>query len=234
MHEGRVAAAKLLTQARIRPDGDVWALIASWVPQFDGWAIADHAMKAAERRLIADPARLFDCDLFLFTASRGVPPVGTPIADVRMAQYRSNAALLKPYARAARESGFTGLFCQISDPVDQLSRVVFLESNRAPDGTPDLGGLLPEQVRKVNAVYVQDMGKTDWDHPQSAWIDARSAIYVRGSKRKGSMGPTFASFGSEADARQFVAQYGGEWLRMPDIKPEMVDLRGGANLDSRM
>lgn len=94
--------------------------------------------------------------------------------------------------------------------------------------------LLPEQVRKVDAVYVQDMGKTDWDHPQSAWIDARSAIYVRGSKRKGSMGPTFASFGSEADARQFVAQYGGEWLRMPDIKPEMVDLRGGANLDSRM
>ncbi len=99
------------------------------------------------RVTIADPARLFDCDLFLFTASRGVPPVGTQIADVRMAQYRSNAALLKPYARAARESGFTGLFCQISDPVDQLSRVVFLESNRAPDGTPDLGGLLPEQVR---------------------------------------------------------------------------------------
>ena len=94
--------------------------------------------------------------------------------------------------------------------------------------------LLPEQVRKVNAVYVQDMGKAEWDHPQGAWIDARNAIYVRGSKRKGSMGPTFASFGSEADARQFVAQYGGEWLRMPDIKPEMVDLRGGANLDSRM
>ena len=94
--------------------------------------------------------------------------------------------------------------------------------------------LLPEQVRKVDAVYVQDMGKTDWDNPQGAWIDARSALYVRGSKRKGSMGPTFASFGSEADARQFVAQYGGEWLRMPDIKPEMVDLRGGANLDSRM
>ena len=99
------------------------------------------------RVTIADPARLFDCDLFLFTASRGVPPVGTQIADVRMAQYQSNAALLKPYARAARESGFTGLFCQISDPVDQLSRVVFLESSRAPDGTPDLGGLLPEQVR---------------------------------------------------------------------------------------
>ncbi len=50
--------------------------------------------------------------------------------------------------------------------------------------------LVPEQVRKVNAVYVQDMGKTDWDNPQGAWIDARTAIFVHGSKRKGSMGPT--------------------------------------------
>ena len=58
VHEARIAAAKLLTQARIRPDDAAWALIASWVPQFDSWAIADHAMKAGERRLIADPARL--------------------------------------------------------------------------------------------------------------------------------------------------------------------------------
>ncbi len=96
---------------------------------------------------VADPSRLFDCDLFLFTASRGVPPVGAAVADVRMAQYRSNADLLAPYARAARESDFRGLFCQISDPVDQLCRVVFLESNRAGDGSVDLAGLLPEQVR---------------------------------------------------------------------------------------
>jgi 3-methyladenine DNA glycosylase AlkD len=58
IHEARVAAAKLLTQARIRPDDAAWALIASWVPQFDAWAIADHACKAGERRLTADPTRL--------------------------------------------------------------------------------------------------------------------------------------------------------------------------------
>ena len=56
--EARVAAAKLLTQARIREDGPVWALIAGWVPQFDSWAIADHACMAGQRRLSADPARL--------------------------------------------------------------------------------------------------------------------------------------------------------------------------------
>jgi 3-methyladenine DNA glycosylase AlkD len=58
VHEARVAAAKLLTQARIRDDAAVWNLIESWVPQFDAWAIADHVCDAGERRLLADPARL--------------------------------------------------------------------------------------------------------------------------------------------------------------------------------
>ncbi len=58
VHEARVAAAKLLVQARIRPDDDVWRLIASWVPTFDAWAIADHASGAGSRRLVADPSRL--------------------------------------------------------------------------------------------------------------------------------------------------------------------------------
>lgn len=94
--------------------------------------------------------------------------------------------------------------------------------------------LIPEQIRKVNAVYVQDMGKTDWDKPKGAWIDARKAIYVHGSKRRGSMGATFASFGDEADAQKFVKEWGGQMVRMAEIKPEMVDLRGGAHRDHAM
>ncbi|WP_078603816.1 DNA alkylation repair protein [Thioclava sediminum] len=58
IHEARIAAAKLLTQARLRPDDAAWELIASWVPQFDAWAIADHAAKAGSKRLQAEPARL--------------------------------------------------------------------------------------------------------------------------------------------------------------------------------
>jgi 3-methyladenine DNA glycosylase AlkD len=58
IHEARVAAAKLLTQARIRPDDAAWALIVSWVPDFDGWALADHASIAGQKRLVADPSRL--------------------------------------------------------------------------------------------------------------------------------------------------------------------------------
>ena len=58
IHEARIAAAKLLTQARIRPDEAAWELIVSWVPDFDGWAIADHASIAGQKRLVADPSRL--------------------------------------------------------------------------------------------------------------------------------------------------------------------------------
>ncbi|MES2968039.1 MAG: DNA alkylation repair protein [Pseudomonadota bacterium] len=59
IHEARVAAAKLLTQARIRPDDSAaWDLICAWVPTFDAWAIADHATIAGQKRLVADPSRI--------------------------------------------------------------------------------------------------------------------------------------------------------------------------------
>lgn len=62
IHEARVAAAKLLVQARIRPDERVWRLICSWVPGFDAWAIADHACDAGARRLVAEPARIAEVE----------------------------------------------------------------------------------------------------------------------------------------------------------------------------
>jgi 3-methyladenine DNA glycosylase AlkD len=59
VHEARVAAAKLLEQARIRPDDTAaWRLIASWVPDFDGWALADHASVSGQKRLVWEPSRL--------------------------------------------------------------------------------------------------------------------------------------------------------------------------------
>jgi 3-methyladenine DNA glycosylase AlkD len=62
-HEARVAAAKLLTQARIRPDDSgAWSLIQTWVPDFDAWAIADHARIAGQKRLVADPERINDIE----------------------------------------------------------------------------------------------------------------------------------------------------------------------------
>ena len=97
--------------------------------------------------VVRDESTLFDCDAFLFTAAKSVPPVGSAVADVRMAQYAANRELLSTYAKQARRQGFSGLFCQISDPVDHLARAVFLDSNRDAGGKLDFGGLLPEQIQ---------------------------------------------------------------------------------------
>lgn len=64
IHEARIAAAKLLTQARIRPDDGAWALIQTWVPDFDAWAIADHVCIAGQKRLVTDPTRLDDVEVW--------------------------------------------------------------------------------------------------------------------------------------------------------------------------
>lgn len=58
IHDARIAAAKLLTQARIQPDDSVWAEILRWVPECDNVAIADQVAAAGARRLPADPKRL--------------------------------------------------------------------------------------------------------------------------------------------------------------------------------
>ena len=94
--------------------------------------------------------------------------------------------------------------------------------------------LAGEQVRAVRAIYVQDMGKADWEHPVGHWIDGKTAFYVLGSRRQGSMGPTIGSFAQEADATKFAAEYGGKVLRFADIKADMVDLSGGALHDTKM
>lgn len=85
--------------------------------------------------VICEEKNLFACDLFAFTASRGVPGLDTAVKDVRMAQYEANRAMVGAYARMARSTGFTGLFCQISDPVDHLSRSVFCKAIRTGQGS---------------------------------------------------------------------------------------------------
>jgi copper chaperone NosL len=94
--------------------------------------------------------------------------------------------------------------------------------------------LNPEQVRAVRGIFVQDMGRANWDEPRDHWIDAKTAYYVHGSKRLGSMGPTIASFAQEADATKFAAEFGGKIYRFADITPDMVVLDGSALHDRSM
>jgi 3-methyladenine DNA glycosylase AlkD len=60
--EARICAAKVLTQARIKDDEQVWVLIQTWVSDFDSWAIADHACMAGQKRLLSNPTRVGDVE----------------------------------------------------------------------------------------------------------------------------------------------------------------------------
>ncbi len=94
--------------------------------------------------------------------------------------------------------------------------------------------LQPEQKKNITGMYTQDMGKTNWEKPQGSWIDAKTAFYVFGSKKTGSMGPTLAAFASQDNANKFAAEFGGKVLNFSQVTPEIVDLTGGVIHDEHM
>ena len=96
--EARLAAAKLLTQARIKPDAAVWALITEWLADFDSWAIADHASMAGQKRLMADPSRLNEVEAW--TTS---PHMWTRRAALVMTLPFTKSNTPKPTELAARD-----------------------------------------------------------------------------------------------------------------------------------
>lgn len=84
--------------------------------------------------------------------------------------------------------------------------------------------LLPGEPKNVSAVYVSDMGRASWDHPEpGTWVEAKTAWYVVGSGRAGGMGaPELAPFSSRAAANAFRARYGGRVLGFKDISSDDV------------
>lgn len=92
-------------------------------------------------------SNLFDCDMFVFCVSGGIPEVGKEIKDVRMAQLEKNSSIVKVYAKAAREKNFNGIFAVVSDPVDLLCECAYISSNTNENGEFDNKGLLPDQIR---------------------------------------------------------------------------------------
>lgn len=122
------------------------AAVARWTAEMSqiNWPWAEDTLPTVEP---VDPEHLFDCDVFLFAAAKAIPPVGSDIQDVRMAQLAANRPLVERFARQAREARFRGLFLVMSDPVDPLCRAAWLASNRDGSGSWDGLGLLGEQVQ---------------------------------------------------------------------------------------
>lgn len=90
---------------------------------------------------------IFNCDMFVFCITAGVPPLTDKTADVRIVQLEKNKKIMEHYAYEARIRGFNGIFAVVSDPVDQLCRACFDYSNTDKKGNLDLLGIPAENIR---------------------------------------------------------------------------------------
>lgn len=75
----------------------------------------------------ADLTSIFDTDVFIFTVSAHIPPLDTTLQDVRLVQFEKNKQILLQYAKQAEDSGFTGYYFIVSDPVDLLCMALMQE-----------------------------------------------------------------------------------------------------------
>lgn len=131
---------------------------------------------------------LFDCDMFVFCASKSVPPIGAS-GDVRMIQLEANSKIAAEYGRMAGEKKFRGIFAVVSDPVDPLCKAALLAS-----------GLAPGQVRGYGLGV----------------MNKRAEYYARGDRRFGSYlteGRAFGPHGGDLVIANSIDNYDDEISR---------------------
>ncbi len=148
---------------------------------------------------------LFACDVFVFCASKGIPPVGSGVQDVRMAQYEANKSIISHFAKKAAESHFRGLFAVVSDPVDPLCRAALRAAG---------GALLPEQIQGYGLGV----------------MNARAAYYAKKDARFSSFlkeGRAYGPHGADLVIANSIAQYNDALSR------ELTQLAVEANMRTR-
>lgn len=131
---------------------------------------------------------LFDCDMFVFCASKSVPPIGAS-GDVRMIQLEANSKIAAEYGRMAGEKKYKGIFAVVSDPVDPLCKAALLAS-----------GLAPGQVRGYGLGV----------------MNKRAEYYARGDRRFGSYlteGRAFGPHGGDLVIANSIDNYDDEISR---------------------
>lgn len=111
------------------------------------------------------PAAVFTMLFLLAACDRAPDKMAAPVEITRDSYCSLDGMLLAdhpgPKAQIHYAQGAPEFFC---DTVEMFS--LYLQ---------------PEQQKRVTALFVNDMGKTDWEKPAGQWIDARQAVYVVGS-----------------------------------------------------
>ncbi len=82
--------------------------------------------------------------------------------------------------------------------------------------------LQPDRPKNISAVFVNDMGKADWFHPEGHWINGKETHYVLGGDVMGPMGEALVPFSELSVARGYVEDHGGKIARFDDVEMNML------------
>jgi copper chaperone NosL len=96
--------------------------------------------------------------------------------------------------------------------------------------------LLPEEPKDIRAIYVSDMGMAaSWEAPGTMnWVNAKQAVFVIDSRKKGGMGgDETVPFSDHSAAEKFAAENGGRVVRFSDVPREYVLGSGAEAASSR-
>lgn len=163
---------------------------------------------------ILDEKDLFDCDIFVFCASKAVPAITEANIDVRMVQYEANKLIISKYAKTARDIGFKGLFAVVSDPVDPLCNAAFDASNRNEDFELDFRGLKAEQIQGYGLGVMNS---------RAAYYAKKNHKYARFLEE----GRAFGPHGKDLVIADSIKDYNDE------VSKELTELAVLANLKTR-
>jgi copper chaperone NosL len=89
--------------------------------------------------------------------------------------------------------------------------------------------MLPEEPKDVAVIYVTDMGKVrNWDRPEpGAWIEAKKAHVVIGSRRHGGMDEAEAvPFSDRVQANAFAARNNGRVVDYAGVPRDYIFRQG--------
>ena len=117
-----------------------------------GWPFGKKKLPTVK---IISEDQLFNCDMFVFCASKAVPPIGTD-GDVRMMQLAANGKIAAYYGRLAGKADFQGIFAVVSDPVDPLCKEVLVSSGLRPGQIKGYGlGVMNKRAEYFARLYTE-------------------------------------------------------------------------------
>ena len=181
-------------------------------------------------------SEIFDCDIFLFCATKSIPEVGSGVQDVRMAQYEANRGIVALYAKKAAEASFDGLFGVVSDPVELLCRAALTASQEASGACR---ALAPGQIRGFGlgvmyaraGYYAKRIARGDIPLPANNKDDKMTAentdLSADAAARFPTEGRAFGPHGADLVIANSLTSYDDELSR------ELTRLTVQANLEVR-